>query len=225
MSKVDWSKAPEGAEFWADGDFFRTTGIFHYVWSQHKWVECGHNFSACASYEMRPTQWPTESRIEQIGQNGGDGLHYDEQREADDIWRNAPSTATHYGGGKYWRWHVGGNFWETERAFQWVDSCESPKSFIDYCERPQAATTPIKPEQEEHAPLLKYDRRIKGKHNTGTCTVDVYRVLSAFEITEPELQHCIKKLLAAGQRGAKDYQQDLKEAAASLGMLIDRLAE
>lgn len=73
--------------------------------------------------------------------------------------------------------------------------------------------------------LGKYDRRIKGKYNTGTCTVDVYRVLSAFEITEPELQHAIKKLLAAGQRGAKDYQQDLKEAAVSLGMLIDRLTE
>lgn len=87
------------------------------------------------------------------------------------------------------------------------------------------AEKPMQPEQEEPAPLRKYDRTIKGKHNTGACTVDVYRVLSAFEITEPELQHCIKKLLAAGQRGAKDYQQDLKEAAISLSMLIDRLAE
>lgn len=77
----------------------------------------------------------------------------------------------------------------------------------------------------KQAALNKYDRRIKGKHNTGTCTVDVYRVLSAFQIIEPELQHCIKKLLAAGQRGSKGYQQDLKEAAVSLGMLIDRLAE
>ena len=81
--------------------------------------------------------------------------------------------------------------------------------------------------EQNRAPdsLGKYDRRIKGKYKTGTCTVDVYRVLSAFEITEPELQHCIKKLLAAGQRGAKDYQQDLREASASLRMLIDRLEE
>ena len=175
---------------------------------------------------MKATEWPTETRIDNIGRNRteDDMGHYDEQREADNIWRNAPSTATHYANGKYWRMHDSGNFWETECAFQWAHSHESPQSFIDYCKRPQTAT-PVQPEQKAPNSLGKYDRRIKGKYNTGTCTVDVYRVLSAFEITEPELQHCIKKLLAAGQRGAKDYQQDLKEAAVSLQMLIDRLAE
>ena len=31
--------------------------------------------------------------------------HYNEQREADEIWKNAPITATHYGGGI--RYNVG----------------------------------------------------------------------------------------------------------------------
>lgn len=52
-------------------------------------------------------------------------------------WDNGPSTATHYGGGKFWRMHDSGNCWETECAFQWVFSNESPMSFIDYQERPQ----------------------------------------------------------------------------------------
>lgn len=63
--------------------------------------------------------------------------HYNEQREADEIWKNAPSTATHYGDGKFWRMHDSGNCWETECTFQWVFSNESPSTFNDYQERPQ----------------------------------------------------------------------------------------
>lgn len=48
-------------------------------------------------------------------------------------------------------------------------------------------------------------------------TVDVYRVLSLFNVTDPCLQHAIKKLLVAGGRGAgKDITQDIKEAIDSL---------
>ena len=47
--------------------------------------------------------------------------------------------------------------------------------------------------------------------------VDVYRVLSLFNVTDPCLQHAIKKLLVAGGRGAgKDITQDVKEAVDSL---------
>lgn len=48
-------------------------------------------------------------------------------------------------------------------------------------------------------------------------TVDVYRVLALFNVTDPCLQHAIKKLLVAGGRGAgKDITQDIKEAIDSL---------
>lgn len=47
--------------------------------------------------------------------------------------------------------------------------------------------------------------------------VDVYRVLLLFNVTDPCLQHAIKKLLVAGGRGAgKDIDKDVAEAVDSL---------
>jgi hypothetical protein len=67
-----------------------------------------------------------------------------------------------------------------------------------------------------HPRANKYDRTIHGKYGTGSCTVDVYRVLNAFGPLSPEIDHSIKKLLAAGQRGAKSERQDLLEAIQSI---------
>lgn len=65
----------------------------------------------------------------------------------------------------------------------------------------------------------KYDVQIVGKDGVKT-TVDVYRVLNAFDVHDAATQHAIKKLLAAGKRGHKDYVQDLKEANASIELAI-----
>ena len=65
----------------------------------------------------------------------------------------------------------------------------------------------------------KYDVQIIGKDGVKT-TVDVYRVLNAFDVHDAATQHAIKKLLAAGKRGHKDYVQDLKEAIASIELAI-----
>lgn len=47
--------------------------------------------------------------------------------------------------------------------------------------------------------------------------VDVYRVLALFNVTDPCIQHAVKKLLVAGGRGAgKDITRDIKEAIDSL---------
>lgn len=46
--------------------------------------------------------------------------------------------------------------------------------------------------------------------------IDVYRVIDLWQITNPALQHALKKVLAAGQRGAKDTVQDVQEAIDSL---------
>lgn len=55
------------------------------------------------------------------------------------------------------------------------------------------------------------------KRVAGLETVDVYRVLELFSVTDPCLQHAVKKLLVAGGRGAgKDIGQDVKEAMDSL---------
>ena len=51
----------------------------------------------------------------------------------------------------------------------------------------------------------KYTKQIRG------VSVDVYDVLMAWGVTNPALQHLIKKALQCGQRGHKDKQQDLQD--------------
>jgi len=47
--------------------------------------------------------------------------------------------------------------------------------------------------------------------------VDVYRVLELFEVTDPCIQHALKKLLVTGGRaGGKDRSSDVREAIYSL---------
>ena len=41
--------------------------------------------------------------------------------------------------------------------------------------------------------------------------IDVYEVLKRFNVTDPCLQHIIKKALCAGQRGHKDFKNDLQD--------------
>jgi hypothetical protein len=55
--------------------------------------------------------------------------------------------------------------------------------------------------------------------------VDVYRVLELFEVTDPCLQHAVKKLLCAGGRGAKDMEQDVQEAMDTLERWQDMCRE
>lgn len=56
----------------------------------------------------------------------------------------------------------------------------------------------------------KYHKPCKGT------VIDVYDVLVAFNVTCPAMAHAIKKMLMAGQRGAKDSIQDKEEAIASI---------
>ena len=52
----------------------------------------------------------------------------------------------------------------------------------------------------------KYQREIKPG-----VFVDVYDVLHAFAVTNPALQHLVKKALAVGKRGHKDAAEDLQD--------------
>lgn len=57
-------------------------------------------------------------------------------------------------------------------------------------------------------------------------TVDVYRVLKLFNVTDPCIQHAIKKLLVAGGRGAgKNTERDLREAVDSINRALQMIAE
>jgi len=56
-------------------------------------------------------------------------------------------------------------------------------------------------------------------------TVDVYRVLSLFQVNDPCIQHAIKKLLCAGDRGDKSMIKDITEARDSLNRHLEMLQE
>ena len=82
MSKVDWSKAPEGADFSAGEAFYKRDGELILFYDKEIGVYKPSIFHSidrlqtCYSIEPRPQQWPSESRIDIIGTNGNTAEHY-----------------------------------------------------------------------------------------------------------------------------------------------------
>jgi len=56
-------------------------------------------------------------------------------------------------------------------------------------------------------------------------SVDVYRVLKMFGVTDPCIQHAVKKLLVTGRRGHKDTERDIRDAVVSLNRCLQMIAE
>jgi len=74
-----------------------------------------------------------------------------------------------------------------------------------------------KPEPRPHSHYFKNVSHLQ--------TVDVYRVLELFGVTDPCLQHAAKKILCAGGRGAKDTKKDIQEAIDSLNRRLEMYRE
>ena len=55
--------------------------------------------------------------------------------------------------------------------------------------------------------------------------LDIYRILKLYEVSDPCLQHAIKKLLCAGKRGSKNFLQDVNEAMQSLQRFLEMQGE
>lgn len=66
----------------------------------------------------------------------------------------------------------------------------------------------------EYLPEKKHSHYFKDVSNL--LELDVYRVLKLFDVTDPCIQHAVKKLLCAGGRGIKDVDKDVHEAIDSL---------
>lgn len=76
-------------------------------------------------------------------------------------------------------------------------------------------TTDIKKYEEFQRDIEKsYNHYFKDVSNLKF--IDVYRVLDLFAVEHPCLQHSVKKLLCAGQRGSKNRDKDIQEAIDSL---------
>ena len=78
-----------------------------------------------------------------------------------------------------------------------------------------------------HEYIVVWQRELKSevvekKHNhyfkdvSNLNEIDVYRVLDLFAVEHPCLQHAVKKLLCAGQRGSKGRDKDIQEAIDTL---------
>jgi hypothetical protein len=67
--------------------------------------------------------------------------------------------------------------------------------------------------------MSKYQREITqtikspetGNDIEVTIVIDVYDILDAYAVTNPALQHLIKKALMPGERGHKTVDEDLQE--------------
>lgn len=126
-------------------------------------------------------------------------------------WDNAPVTATHYGGGKFWRIQDGGDGWETECAFQWVHSSGSPFNFKDVVVRPQTHT---KPHQSAQEPLNGDDPVNHPKHYKIAPEVEAIDIIRASLTPEQFkgylLGNFLKYRLRAGDKG--DLNQDIQKS-------------
>lgn len=68
----------------------------------------------------------------------------------------------------------------------------------------------------------KYHREVRSiVAPTNYVTIDVYSVLTAYEVSHPAIAHAVKKLLLAGQRGQKSRLTDLREARDALSRAIE----
>lgn len=197
---VDWSKAPEGAEFYAYG-CFRKDGE---VWNGCLWLYGISRVEASASsdYQPRPTPQEKTMKYEYGVEYPTNGVKPDLPDDVEIKWR--PTECDAHG----WRFTTAG-------ALLWVEGHTKHKTFkiVDQRYKPS--------ELVESA--NKYDRTITGKYGTGKCTIDVYRVLAAYDVTDSEVAHAVKKLLAPGQRGVKEERQDIEEAIQSLQAWIARM--
>lgn len=68
----------------------------------------------------------------------------------------------------------------------------------------------------EKISLKVCDKPNKYKRTVPSTTIDIYDVLQAWQVTNPAIQHAIKKLLQPGQRGHKTRAEDLQEALVSI---------
>ena len=93
----------------------------------------------------------------------------------------------------------------------WPDDVEAWRRAVGVT---KALVTPAVPEVRKHSHYFKDVSHLD--------TIDVYRVLSLFNVTDQALGHAIKKLLVAGGRGAgKDVTRDVQEAVDTLQRFLE----
>lgn len=178
-----------------------------------------------------------------VGQNGNDGLHYDDTHlgikrpdgdgwvkyNAGDVvnldgvvsidWVNAQCLAHTARSPRDLMWNDGSsthqNAWYRLNYGDTSQHSASEQQADEADKRIDYYVQGVREAFGSAMPANKYQRTIKG------VTVDVYDVLAAFGVTCQARGHAIKKLLMAGQRGHKDEAQDLREAVQAIERSIE----
>ena len=197
----DW---PEGAEYLIDWDFIKWIDGTEYNFTEDGWIKADRSWSLKnyidSGFEIHKRPNPVE--------------HVSEQLTGVPPLRDWPEWATHvlrkaFGGIEYgFARRVSNIFYEGEKNHVVYDT--KFWSIVETRENLESQ------EQASQKTINKYSREIKrGVY------VDVYDVLEAFCVTNPATAHAIKKLLAAGERGYKNAEQDLREAIGSIERAIE----
>jgi hypothetical protein len=61
-----------------------------------------------------------------------------------------------------------------------------------------------------------YYKKILNVSNMDELVLDPYLLFRVFNVTDPSIQHAIKKLLMPGERGGKDWEQDMLESISAI---------
>jgi len=63
------------------------------------------------------------------------------------------------------------------------------------------------------------------RHEYRGVKLDIYRIADIYKLTDHALFSALKKILAAGDRGGKDYRQDITEARDALNRKLEMMNE
>lgn len=73
--------------------------------------------------------------------------------------------------------------------------------------------------KQKYSPSSKHSHYFKDVSKLDK--IDVYSVLALFEVTDPCIQHAVKKLLCTGNRGHKDFNKDVQDSIDSLQRCLE----
>ena len=77
----------------------------------------------------------------------------------------------------------------------------------------------VQASKQKHSPSSKHSHYFKDVSKLDK--IDVYSVLALFEVTDPCIQHAVKKLLCTGNRGHKDFNKDVQDSIDSLQRCLE----
>ena len=182
------------------------------------YVSC-HDFGAVDDWEHTPNKETQEAMQEVLDKVEGVWSHKDDEKfvvscikdSGDEVWATVISEP---------REDVTGylKFVYQEGVLGYFNKSK----FLNYFNKSKFLNCFVKKEEsvvdeqleKELALVEKYPHYYKDIRHLNI--IDIYRFFDLFEVTDPCIQHSLKKMAVGGKRGSKDYEKDIKEAMDTL---------